>query len=223
MIGIYKVQSPSGKIYIGQSIDIEHRFREYKRIYNCENQTRLLNSLKKYGPQYHTFEIIEVCDKKVLNKRERYYQDYYDVLSENGLNCKLTTTKDKSGKNSIESNIKRSKSMMGKNKGKRPDVSERNKKVHTGKTITEEHRIAISKKLKGKPHSYQGERGVTQRKPVLQFSKDKSKLIREYESLQEAARNVGRRAGDIHRVVSGKGSSCAGFYWEYKKMDYGEV
>lgn len=30
--GIYKIISPTGKIYIGQSIDIEKRWKAYKRL-----------------------------------------------------------------------------------------------------------------------------------------------------------------------------------------------
>ena len=30
MIGIYKIVSPSGKVYIGQSTNIERRWKEYK-------------------------------------------------------------------------------------------------------------------------------------------------------------------------------------------------
>jgi group I intron endonuclease len=215
MVGIYKVTSPSGRVYVGQSIDIEHRFYEYSLLTNCESQIKLFRSLKKHGADKHIFEVLEECDIKHLNKRERYYQDYYNVLEE-GLNCRLTTTSDKSGKNSLESNIKRSKTMKGVKRAPRPDVVERNKIVHSGKTITKEHREAISKKLKGKPHAYQGPRGVTLRKPILQYSKDRTTLIKEHISMQEAAKSVNRGAGEIHRVVSGNGNSCAGFYWKYK-------
>jgi hypothetical protein len=172
--------------------------------------------LKKYGTTNHIFELLEECNDDMLNERERYYQDYYDVLHENGLNCKLTTTNDKSGKNSLESNIKRSKTMKGKNRGPRPDVVEKNKIVHKGKIISDEHKKAISKHFKGKSHPYQGPRGVSLRKPVLQYSKDKNILLNEYISISEAAKSVNRGAGDIHRVISGKGVSCAGFWWTYK-------
>ena len=37
-----------------------------------------------------TFEIIENCSLEDLNIRERYWQDFYDVLN-GGLNCQLTT------------------------------------------------------------------------------------------------------------------------------------
>lgn len=216
MIGIYKITNPNGKVYIGQSIDIEHRFYEYKCTTNCASQIKLFRSLKKYGTNNHTFELLEECNIDMLNEKERYYQDYYDVLNENGLNCRLTTTNNKSGENSLESNTKRSQTMKGKNKRPRPDVVEKNKIVHKGKTISDAHKKAISNHFKGKPHPYQGPRGVSLRKPVLQYSEDKTILIKEHISIQEAAKSVNRGAGDIHRIVSGKGKTCAGYWWVYK-------
>jgi hypothetical protein len=53
----------------------------------------LHNSFKKHGVNKHVFEIIEECIVESLNERERYYQDFYDVLN-GGLNCLLTDTKD---------------------------------------------------------------------------------------------------------------------------------
>lgn len=91
MIGIYKITSPSNRIYIGQTEDFELRFKMYKRLH-CKNQTRLYNSLIKYSFEKHIFEFIEECLKQELNSKERYWQDYYDVLSKKGLNCVLTQT-----------------------------------------------------------------------------------------------------------------------------------
>jgi len=93
MVGIYKITSPSNKIYIGQSVDIKRRWRDYT-IYEC-HIGRLKNSLKKYGHENHIFEIIEECSIELLNERERYFQDFYDVLGENGLNLLLTKTDEK--------------------------------------------------------------------------------------------------------------------------------
>lgn len=69
-------------------------------------QIRLKNSFKKYGVESHSFEILEECSEKVLNERERYWQDRYDVLSKKGLNCKLTATDSKSGSLSTETKEK---------------------------------------------------------------------------------------------------------------------
>lgn len=106
MIGIYKIISPTNKIYIGQSLNIKKRFNSYKNLH-CKSQIKLYHSLKKYGYINHVFEIIEECEFDNLNERERYYQDLYDVLNQiKGLNCKLTETNDKSGKLSRETCIK---------------------------------------------------------------------------------------------------------------------
>lgn len=46
MIGIYKITNPKGKVYIGQSIDINERFKTYSYL-KCKNQTKLYNSAKE--------------------------------------------------------------------------------------------------------------------------------------------------------------------------------
>ena len=94
MIGIYKITSPSNRVYIGQSIRLEERILEYKKNKNCNGQPKLLNSFLKYGIENHFFEIIEECDVILLNERERYWQEFYNVIIE-GLNCILTNTLDK--------------------------------------------------------------------------------------------------------------------------------
>ena len=95
--GIYKITSPSNKIYIGQSIDLQKRFKDYQKYNKTGCQVKLKASFEKYGSEKHIFEIIEECTVEFLNERERHWQDYYSVLSEKGLNCKLTSIKDKSG------------------------------------------------------------------------------------------------------------------------------
>lgn len=55
MTGIYKITSPSGKIYIGQSWDIQRRWKFHKR---GKEKTYLQNSFNKYGYENHKFEII---------------------------------------------------------------------------------------------------------------------------------------------------------------------
>ena len=87
--GIYKITSPSGKIYIGESVNINRR-KYFYSTFRCKNQVKLYNSLKKYGWDLHVFELIEECCTTELKCRERHWQDFYDVLGENGLNCKLT-------------------------------------------------------------------------------------------------------------------------------------
>lgn len=85
--GIYKITSPSEKNYIGQAVNINKRFYRYKSL-DCSQQIILYKSFLKYGVENHVFEIIEECLEEDLNCRERYWQDFYDVLN-GGLNCVL--------------------------------------------------------------------------------------------------------------------------------------
>jgi group I intron endonuclease len=102
MIGIYKITSPSNRVYIGQSTDIKKRFKSYK-YGHCKKQRRLYASFSKYGFNLHILEVIEICDITELNDRERYWQEHYNVLSRYGLNCELTSTCNVRRELSIES------------------------------------------------------------------------------------------------------------------------
>ena len=127
MVGIYKITSPSNRIYIGQSINIETRFSRYKSK-DCKSQTILYNSFVKYGVENHKFEIITLCYEEQLNEFERDFQEAYNVIGKNGLNCMLTKTTDKSGQ-----------------------VSESFRQKHIGKIITDEAKIKMrNAKLGGK-------------------------------------------------------------------------
>ena len=99
--GIYKITNPEGKIYIGQANDIKRRWYFHKSLKN-KTFTKLHHSLTKHGVDTHTFEVIEECSREALNERERYWQDHYNAMYE-GLNGKLTNTKDKKGVMSPES------------------------------------------------------------------------------------------------------------------------
>lgn len=76
LIGIYKITNPKGKVYVGQSININHRKAEYRTL-QCKGQPKIFNSLKKYGWDNHKFEIIEECPIEKLDEREVYWKQYY--------------------------------------------------------------------------------------------------------------------------------------------------
>ena len=86
MVTIYKITSPSGKIYIGQTRNYKIRLQEYKRL-KCIAQVRLHASLLKYGFDSHNFEVLETCSIEQGDEREIYYIALYDSFKgRNGLN-----------------------------------------------------------------------------------------------------------------------------------------
>jgi group I intron endonuclease len=92
-IGIYKITSPSGKVYIGQSWDIKKRFSKYRSLQSVYKQRVLFNSFKKHTWQNHKFEIIkEFQSDNVtqfdLDELEIYYINFHKDLECNLLNIK---------------------------------------------------------------------------------------------------------------------------------------
>ena len=79
IIGIYKITSPSNKVYIGCSNNIYKRWSRYKNPHSIKTQYHIYNSLIKYGYENHIFEIIETLDNKTdLIDREIYWINYYE-------------------------------------------------------------------------------------------------------------------------------------------------
>lgn len=146
MIGIYKITSPNNKIYIGQSINIEDRWKKYQKYpESIKNQTKLYNSIIKYGSENHIFEIIEECEESKLLERETYWKNFYKVLEIPSLCCRIDG---KGGKNSRETNLKIGKIHKGKKYSK--ESKQKISKAKKGIVFTEEHKRKISEAKKGK-------------------------------------------------------------------------
>jgi group I intron endonuclease len=93
-IGVYKITSPSNKIYIGSSKNIYKRWDSYKKL-RCKSQIKLYNSLLKYSPENHEFKILIECDFDDLYVYENLYSNYYNSLSSNNLNLRIPKFFDK--------------------------------------------------------------------------------------------------------------------------------
>jgi group I intron endonuclease len=122
IIGIYKIISTSGGIYIGQATDVKKRFKIYNKL-GCKNQRRLYHSLKKHGVENHIFELIYVLEINNLTKSEiikelnrleinyiKEFNSFVDDNKEHGLN--LTRGGDV-GENSEETRKLKSEANMG--------------------------------------------------------------------------------------------------------------
>lgn len=81
MIGIYKIENKvNGKVYIGQSINIEERWRTHRNMLRRDDHynKHFQNSWNKYGEENFDFSVIEnVSDIKQLSPREIYWIDYF--------------------------------------------------------------------------------------------------------------------------------------------------
>jgi group I intron endonuclease len=225
MIGIYKIVNPKGRIYIGQGVDLDRRLRDYSKL-DCKGQPRLHASLVKYGFSEHIFEIIEQCKVEDLNIRERHWQDFYNVLSKSGMNCRLTGTVDRSGYVSKESTKKRVNNL--KQFYKTPQGSEvkartvANRKAfnQTPEGIEMLARKAANmnystfQKRKTSTTDWEA-RSIKNRKAIYQYSKT-GILIQEWTSAKEAGETLAINKGSITTCCKEKVKSAGGFIWKYK-------
>jgi hypothetical protein len=83
---IYKITSPSGKVYVGQTIrSFEKRMREHKRDSSC--CTLIKRAIDKYGNEM-VYEIIEEdVPQEHLDDREIYWIKELNSLAPDGYNC----------------------------------------------------------------------------------------------------------------------------------------
>jgi group I intron endonuclease len=216
MIGIYKISSPSNRIYVGQSINIDNRWKYYKRVSKFHIGPKLYNSLKKHGFENHKFEVIEECNLEQLNERETFYKQ--QIINELGwdkaLFCELydkgggprnETTKrkislsNKGKKFNDEHKFKLSKAK--KNKKRSEEV-----KIKLTKAKTPQHIYNISKGKLGKPN-------ILSRKPILQFDLQ-GNFIKEYDSYTSAKNTT--KINGINNAVKGTVKTAGGYLWTYK-------
>lgn len=75
--GIYKIENKkTGQIYIGQSIDIEKRFKNHCKILPIDLDIIL------QGEDNFTFDILEEVPREQLLERERFWINEYDTENE---------------------------------------------------------------------------------------------------------------------------------------------
>ena len=162
MIGIYKITNKvNGKVYIGQSWDIETRIKNHRSHTHNEH---LLNAMKKYGTNSFTFEtIITFKDgpftQNYLNKFEKYFVQQYDALNEEkGYNIKEGG---QFGPIAEETKQKISKTLTGK---KQSEETKKKRSIsNTGKKRTPEFCKMLSEMMIG-------------RHPVTEECKEKQRL-----------------------------------------------
>lgn len=206
---IYKITSPSGKVYIGQTTSPKRRFKCYKNLH-CKGQLFLYNSFVKHGIVNHKFEILESYDNNinidVLNDREVFYIKHYKNEG-----CDLLNL-DEGGRNSRkseETKKKLSEIRIGKYKGELNPMY--------GKSHTEEAKLKVSIANKGKKLTKENKEKLIKviSKPVIQYSEN-GEFIREWSSATEVTKELGFNSRVINSQARGVRKKAYGFIWKYK-------
>jgi group I intron endonuclease len=149
IIGVYKITSPTKRVYIGQSVDVRARILSHKRG-GSEKQPKLYASLQKYGSKKHIFELVCECPKEDLDKLEIYYiQLYNSAHGKHGLNCRDggKTGWDVCAETSVR--LKKEKKKMVLTDEQRKAISDRMKL----QVVSQETREKLRQHNLGKKHS----------------------------------------------------------------------
>ena len=92
--GIYCITNINTKQkYIGQSVNIADRWKQHVKIAlgvgSTANKTnKFYRAMYEQGPENFTFEVLEEVPATELNKREKYYIDFFDTV-DGGYNSKI--------------------------------------------------------------------------------------------------------------------------------------
>lgn len=153
---IYRIVSPSGKVYIGQSFSLKDRVYRYSNL-KCKNQRRLYSSLLKYGWHSHFFSI--VCSGSYypehLNKLE---QDFIAHYKSNVVGLNISSGGNLNSYHSQETKAKMSESGKIRSEAHRAAIRKQNKErifsddtrkkmslSAKAKIVTQQHRDNIKK------------------------------------------------------------------------------
>lgn len=214
---IYKYTSPNGKSYVGQTTTSLFK-RSGKRGKMYKGCKIFYQAILKYGFENFTAEILGEFELNQLNKKEKYYIEYYDTLIPNGYNIK-TGGQDTSRKEKpiYAYNLDGTfyKKYFNQNDARKEfgiDGSDITKcldgKLHfvRGKIWRREYTDSVEPVLTGKNGA----------KPVIQIDPATKQIVNVYDSASSAARALGlSRPTGISKCCNGKSKISAGYEWQF--------
>lgn len=217
--GIYKIENLiNHKIYIGQSVEIEHRFQRHK----CAQDDYVIHkALRKYGIENFSFTIIEECLPELLDEKENYWIAYYNSLIPNGYNMIL-------GGNHYSGLARRKAveqySLDGQYIATYESVKEAAQKTNSLETAIS----ACCHDRRNYTNDFQW-KFVDSNKEIKKIEKRKNKIIKvkiiqqidennnivnEFSSIAEAHRQTGISVGNIGECILEKRKTAGGFKWK---------
>lgn len=223
--GIYCIENIiTNKKYIGQSIDVNDRWRRHisELNHNYHHNDYLQKAWNKYGKKGFKFYVLEYCDIDKLDEKEIYYINYYDTLNRNyGYNLKsggqngaysLSEESREKLSNSIKqsyqnSNLKEIRKINALNQWANPEIKNKIIGLNNGmygRHHTEESKRKMSEHSKGKP-SFR--RNTT---PVFCLE-----LNKEFKDATEASKELSIDSSGILKVCRKERKTCGGYHWEF--------
>lgn len=150
--GIYKITSPVGKIYIGQTRDFRLRRHHHKN--SKPDQRDITVSFNEHGFKNHVFEMLhempfDVLESELMDYETFFIKQYKEAgftmlnMNDGGRGCGYKHTEEN----------KKLMSEIAKQRGVNPGLVKKMHEANRGKTLSPERREKIRQSLLGKKHT----------------------------------------------------------------------
>jgi group I intron endonuclease len=230
---IYKIVSPKGNVYIGKTNSFKKRMDWYRSGFKLEKQPLICRSIKKYGLQNHSIEIIDeingnndfASDKEMfwirsyMSNRCKYPQQKGLNLTDGGEGMSGYKQSDEM-KRRLSEKMKNNPTQMtrlktlavghiGAYKGrKRPSwVGEKMSKTTKGRPLSLAHKKALSLAKKGKRSN--------NKRPILIFKKS-GEFVSEYLYVKDAIKSINGTQSAVYKVLIGEATHHKNYTFKYK-------
>lgn len=238
---VYKITSPSGKIYVGSSKNYLNRWESY-RFKRYKFQHKLKASFEKHGFENHTLEVIWEGSINIMLQKEQEYGILFNVLDrDEGLNLRLPKINDQYNSVSEETIDKMKRARKGKSaywSNKTVSIyTLKGKHVKTFNSVTECTKYLnckasqVAKVLKGRAKKYKNyqikygkstediEKYKTSRKPkhdkiIGMYSKN-DVLLETFKSVMEIVNKYGYNTCNLYECLNKKRKTTKGYKWKY--------
>lgn len=239
---IYKYTSPSNKVYIGQTVNEKDRRRKFLNKENVSYSGPKINkAIEKYGAENFKYEVIFAIESynkdeiiKILNEKEKYFIKLFDSidngynLSEGGRTNNFISEESKQSRiNKIQKPI-----LQYNLEGEFIREWKSSKEAANTLNISSGNICQVLKKVRYQSNGYifiyktgeipqkiQITPTKQQKKIILQLKQDGT-IVKEFPSIQDAAREAGVDRTTMSKYVNNHVDSLkhTGFIWR-KKYD----
>ena len=240
---VYTHTSPSGKVYVGQTVNTKRRWGYNGEHYKNKKsdgkyvQEAFARAIEKYG--WESFEhsiVLDGISKKEADYTEKYlikwyklHNSSYNITDGGEGTCGIKRTLSLEEKEAIRERLIANPPMKGKHHSE--ETKQKISKAVKGKKLSEERRIQMSNISKGKKHSDESKAKIREykkshpetwiggwnREEVHQYDLQ-GNYIASFPSAMEAAATINKNiSSDILSCIKGKIASAGGYLWRKEK------
>ena len=230
---IYKITSPTGRVYIGKTTRLNDRI-SYYRNNNNKQQKIISSSIDKYGWNQHKFEVIDEAPIDQLNELEiKYIKEFNTFHYDNpngmnltrggeGLNGRKLSAETIAKQIAKRTGTKRSKAtkelMSSLKKGKAPSCASNPKTEYFLQRARESNlgRVPSADEILKRKQARLS-RLIEQHESILQIDIN-GNIIKEWQMLpKDIAKHFNACDTNIVKCLNRKQEKGLGYIWKYKK------